>query len=358
MQQMFRLGLMKVKQMNKEYEKWIEQLKNGEITKEQLFNLMTDDKGVFRLKKGKVTKTSKDKKKVYFGGTIVGYKDEIEAPFNFLPGSHEEATPHFAKVPYLLFHNDDMIPIGKVVEAWFDKDVVKYTAWSHDEKYNDAIIDNMMDSQSMGFYPIEYDFNLETWEFDIETYKPVEISGVVFPAYVGAKTEAIADSLEEVKDIMTEESTELSDGTSTIQLEDIPHITTTSNDHYIVTTTTSGTDEQSFSISVPEGVDEELEKLKKENKILKFLAKHPKMINREFVLEMMEKYNLDDDDAAKLVEEEEVIEEEVEETETQIENPPLPKQNEPIPDEDKDKQAIIDELDERIEDSRKRGFGN
>jgi hypothetical protein len=333
------------------YKELIEQFKNGEITEEELYQLMSDDKGWFRLKRGKITKTGEDKKKLFFGGTIIGYKDEIDAPFNFLPGSHEEAAPHFAGIPYLLFHNDNMIPIGKVSESWFDDEEVKYAAWSHDEKYNDAIIDNMMLSQSMGFEPTDYEFNIDTWEYDIKTYRPTEMSGLVFPAYGRAQVEEVGETLEEVKQEMIV-STTLSNATITT----IPEQSSV-NDTISVTTNATDTDWTVITSDNSEEV-KEMEKLRKENKMLKFLAKHPNIQNREQIEELMEKYDLSEEDAEKIiVEQEEVIVEPTVEVAAPIENPPLPTNNEPVPTGDPTKEDRATDIEARIADSEKRGFG-
>jgi hypothetical protein len=330
------------------YKELIEQFKNGEITEEELYQLMSDDKGWFRLKRGKITKTGEDKKKLFFGGTIIGYKDEIDAPFNFLPGSHEEAAPHFAKIPYLLFHNDNMIPIGNVVESWFDDRETRYTAWSHDEKYNNAIIDDMMLSQSMGFEPIEYEFNIDTWEYDIKTYRPKEMSGVVFPAYGRAGVEEVGETLEEVRQEMV-----LSDKTDTTIIT-VPEQSII-NDTISVTTNATDTDWTVITSDNSEEV-KEMEKLRKENKMLKFLAKHPNIQNREQIEELMEKYDLSEEDAEKIIIEQEEVKEEQPKVDP-IENPPLPTNNEPIPDGEPTKEDRVADIEARIADSEKRGFG-
>lgn len=334
------------------YKELIEQFKNGEITEEELYQLMSDDKGWFRLKRGKITKTGEDKKKLFFGGTIIGYKDEVKAPFNFLPGSHEEAAPHFAGIPYLLFHNDDMIPIGQVSESWFDNEEVKYAAWSHDEKYNDAIIDNMMLSQSMGFEPIDYEFNIDTWEYDIKSYRPTEMSGVVFPAYGRAQVEEVGETLEDIKEEMIV-STELSNPT----IITIPEQSSVFESVLVSDTSATDTDwiaTTSINTENPEEV-KEMEKLRKENKMLKFLAKHPNIQNREQIEELMEKYDLSEEDAENIIIKEEVIEEQPKVD--PIENPPLPTNNEPIPDGEPTKEDRAADIEARIADSEKRGFG-
>jgi hypothetical protein len=351
--------------MNK-WKEYIEQFKNGKITEEELFKLMTDNSGIFRLKRGKITKSGKDKKKLYFGGTVIGYEDEILAPFRFIKGAHEDAAPQFAGVPYLLFHNDEMIPIGKVEESWYDDNSseVKFTAWSQDEEYNDAILDNMMDSQSMGFDPIKYEFDLENWEYVIESYRPVELSGVVFPAYPGAKTQAIGETAEEVKEAMIENpETTFSIQTGSITSNQPKNESLIASDTNTVGETiiygTNTTSDTTAWVNYPYDESEEMQKLRKENKILKFLAKYPNIANREFVLKMMDKYDLEEEDAIKLIEEEvieEVEEPVVEDKPKPQNNPPLPEQNEPVPTDEKSVEERERDIDARIEDSRKRGF--
>jgi len=330
-----------------EFSELVQQLKDGLITEQQLFELMTDTNGLMHLKRGKITRTGTEKKRLYFGGTVIGYGDELRAPVKFLEGSHEEALPYYDGIPYLLFHKGDMIPVGKVNEVWMDDNKeVKFTAWSQDEEYNEAIQDAMMDSQSLGFDPIEYEFNWDTFEFDVGKYRPMEISGVVFPAYPDAKTEAFGETPEEVKEAMTNVDATLSDVYVTSG-------TSTANEH-VDFTTNSTSDNQTWTAkySIEEKESEEMEKLKKENKILKFLTKYPNIKNREQIMELMEKYDLEEVDAEKLIMEEEKEPEEEEQAKIE-ENPPLPENQVPI-EEKEDKSA---DLEARIADRAKRGFG-
>jgi hypothetical protein len=177
----------------------------------------------------------------------------------------------------------------------------------------------------MGFEPTDYEFNIDTWEYDIKTYRPTEMSGLVFPAYGRAQVEEVGETLEEVKQEMIV-STTLSNATITT----IPEQSSV-NDTISVTTNATDTDWTVITSDNSEEV-KEMEKLRKENKMLKFLAKHPNIQNREQIEELMEKYDLSEEDAEKIiVEQEEVIVEPTVEVAAPIENPPLPTNNEPVP---------------------------
>ncbi len=345
---------------------------------QMILNSIVDKDGIIRLTNKAMKKLPKKKgNKRYFGGTLSGYKSEyFDRPMVFEPGTHERAIPHWAGVPVITWHNHEMINIGEIEQAFMDKQDLKVVYWVDDPKYADAIENRKLKALSAGVKPLKYRLTEDKKKVSVSVYKPMEQSILLegFAGYEPAKTELVGTSKEAVMNAMLGDS----------QMEKFE-----TEKPIVVTNVTN----ENLKDKIKE-LEGKVENLEKEKQLVKFQTKYATFENIDEISELIKKYNISEEDAAKLLvkEEEEVKTEEVKEEVTEeikeevkdevveeevkvLETKPLDEKTkqldertndkvelkkEPIPEkqsqEEKDHDNIMDTMEERIKSTANMGL--
>ena len=262
------------------------------LMKEVLVKLFNEG-GIMTLTGKSVKPSIKAGERLFFRATLIGYdKEALRKKFvKFKEGVLEEAS--FVGRPLLSFHKHDKIPIGKIVEDWMDNGEKKIIAWTDDEETQLAIKTGKLMELSAGFLPeVELEEDEEDgWVFAINNVDPAEASVVVFPAYAKA----------EIEEFWSEESEE--------QAEDEEKLTTEDKKEEI-------SKEELKEEVVPQEDEDELNKLSQEKDLLeervkalereKILLKYTLSDeDKELIMELDKKYNLNTKDFEAIVEKQE-----------------------------------------------------
>jgi len=261
------------------------------LMREVLIKLFNEG-GIMTLTGKSVKPSIKAGERLFFRATLIGYdKEALRKKFvKFKEGVLEEAS--FVGRPLLSFHKHDRIPIGKIVEDWMENGEKKIIAWTDDEETQLAIKTGKLMELSAGFLP---DVDLEEdeedgWVFAINKVDPAEASVVVFPAYAKA----------EIEEFWSDESEE--------EAEDEEKLTTEKEIKEIP--------EEKLEEVIPQENEDELNKLSVEKELLetevrklerdKILLKYTLSDeDKELIMELDKKYNLNIEDFEAIVEKQE-----------------------------------------------------
>jgi len=279
-----------------------------------LFESILDEEGKLTFTDLSLKTLQKENDKYYFAGTLLGYEDKFDRPVRFMKGVHENKLTEWKGKKFLLWHNDKMIPLGKIEETWMQDGNIKFIAWTDNKDVYEAVKKKKLVEVSAGIKPKKLGYDKEEKKFVIKDYQPLEFSMVNYQGYEPAKIEVIGTDKEKVKEASVKEEFRK--------------------------------------------LEEEKEKLEKELKILAFKKKHIDAKNIDEIVKLMGEYDMSEEDAEKLI----IVEEEQEvnkEEPVLEENQELPRRTEPIVKEvkEKTKEEIFREtLEERVNNVFRRGY--
>jgi len=187
--------------MNKEEEiiiKEEEVKKKVELTEaEKLKMELIGEDGILRfsVENLPIEPRAKTNKRMFFEAVLIGENPKYirKKGVKFRKGLLKEIYKGFEGRQLLTWHNDRRYAIGKIVEAWIEKDeegydLIKVNCWTDDREAQTAIETGKIFELSMGILPkLELRTEEEEIYYEITDAEPAEGSLVNFPAFAKAQ---------------------------------------------------------------------------------------------------------------------------------------------------------------------------